>query len=260
MSFAERVSHTNGALGGVTSFAGFERARSAAHAIDFSGLAAELDSVIRTHAAGARTQPAPTDVALRHGAICAIASFAIESERIARAVVSHVRVWPFFQGIAMVVHPRPELDAPLLVADLMDPPGFATTPRAFIDVCGPAIARPPFATRFREPLAAILDGAHVPRRAPVPAWIAPVSGGAGGRLGARRGSADVLATTLARYLARYLEAVAQAAPAADPAANRAAALEVARVVRASGPASRYLARAFGREYATRYLDLLWRAD
>jgi hypothetical protein len=255
MSFAE-ASHMNGAAQRPHVF---ERP-SASHAIDFSALAAELDTVIRTHAAGARTQPAPTDVVLRHGAICSIASFAIESDRIARAVVSHVRVWPLFQGIAMVVHPRAEIDAPLLVADLMEPPALATTPRAFIDVCGPAIARAPFATRFREPLAAILDGAHVPRRAPVPAWIAPVSGGAGGRLSARRGSADVLASTLSRYLARYLEAVAQSASAADPAANRAVAKDVARIVRASGPAGRYLARAFGRDYAARFLDLLWQAD
>jgi hypothetical protein len=34
---------------------------------------------------------------------------------------------------------------------------------------------------------------------------------------------------------------------------------VANAVRASGPAARYLSRAFGRAYAAQYLDLLWRA-
>ncbi len=225
----------------------------AAHRIDFGGLAAELDGIFRRR--GARTQPAPFDVRLRHGAVRAIASFALESETIARAVVSHVRVWPVFQGVALVVHPRPHIDAPLLVADLMVPP--TGTPRAFVDVCGPSIARPPFGERFREPLAAILDGAHVPRRAPVPAWIAPLSGGAGGRLSARRGSGDVLAATLTRYVACYLDALARAERTADVDANRAAAVSVASAVRTSGPAARYLTRAFGRDYATEYLDFLW---
>ena len=226
-----------------------------AHGIDFGALAAQLEGIFRRH--GARTQAAPFDVRLRPGAVRAIASFVLESDTIARAVVSHVRVWPVLQGIALVVHPHAHLDAPLLVADLMVPP--TGTPRAFVDVCGPAIARPPFGARFREPLAAILDRAHVPRRAPVPAWIAPLSGGAGGRLSARRGGGDVLATTLTRYLSCYLDALATAERATDVDANCAAAASAASAVRASGPAGRYLTRAFGHDYTARYLDLLWRA-
>lgn len=179
------------------------RASRAAHGADFAALTAELDAIFRRR--GARAQAAPVDVRLWHGSLRAIASFVLEGDAFARAVVTHVRVWPLFEGVAMVVHPRPEVDAPLLVADLMVPP--TGRPRAFVDVCGPAIAEPAFAARFREPLAAILDGADVPRRAPVPAWIAALSGGAGGRLSARRGGGDVLAATLARYVARYLDAL-----------------------------------------------------
>jgi len=223
--------------------------------IDFGALAARLDTALRRH--GARRQPAPLDVTLRYGGLRAIASFVVESDTIARATVSHLRVSPVLAGVAMVVHPRPALDAPLLVCDIMVPPtAFA---RAFIDACGPGITRASFGARFREPLAALVDGADGLRRAPVPAWIAPLSGGAGARLRARRGDGEAIARVLVAYVERYLDALATAEPARDPAANAAAATAVRGAVRAHGPASRHLTRAFGADFAARYLDLLWGA-
>ena len=230
-------------------------------AIDFGTLAAELDAIFRRH--GARAQPTPRSLLLQRGPLRAIATFVVESDAIARATVSHLRVSPFMAGIALVVHPDPALDAPLLVADIMVPPtGFA---RAFLDACGPGIGSPLFETRFRDPLAKILDDAPRLglRRAPVPAWMAPFSsgaGGAGGGLRAGRGAGSALAELLARYVSAYLDALTTAERSKDLAANETRARAVRAAVRANGPAERHLTRAFGADFTSRYLKLLWRDD
>jgi hypothetical protein len=226
--------------------------------VDFGRTAAELDRTFRRH--GARTQACSADLAFHtdKGGLAAMATFALESDRIARAVVSHVRFAPFIEGLAVTVHPRAEIDAPLLVADVMVlPPGSS---RAFLDACGPSIARPGFTARFREPLAAIVDGAEGVAKTTVPAWIAPLSGGNGARLRARRGQGELLARLLVRYLDRYLGALASAEPAADPIANVADAHRVRDAFRAHGPAKKHLARSFGEPFTSRYVSLLWRED
>jgi hypothetical protein len=229
--------------------------------IDFGALAADLDRVFRGH--GARTQTSSLDVVFHRtrGSLATIASFVLESERIARAVVSHVRVAPLFAGIAITVHPHPTFDAPLLLADVMVPPPGST--RAFLDACGPSIARPGFDARFREPLAAIADslaGAEGITRTTVPEWIAPLSGGSGARLRARRGHGDAIARVLVRYVDGYLTGLETAPRAADPSANAASARTVRDVMRANGPAAKHLTRSFGEGYTARYMRLLWRED
>jgi hypothetical protein len=225
--------------------------------LDLARIAAELDTTFRAH--GARTQAVPLDLtfASRRGT-GAIASFVLESDRIARAVVSHVRVAPFFAGLALTVHPHPDRAAPLLVADLMVLPTGAV--RAFVDTCGPSIAEPMFSARYRDPLATVLDTARGVRREPVPAWIAPLSGGAGGRIRARRGDGSPVVRTITRYVERYLDALDGAPEAKNADENLAAARTVRDVFRAHGPASRYLGRAFGPAFTARYMKLLWRDD
>lgn len=225
--------------------------------VDFNRVCFELEATFRRH--GARTQPAPLDVVWSSSALgrAAIASFVLESERIERAVVTHVRVAPFFAGVAVAVHPRADLDAPMLVADIMVPPPGVT--RAYLDACGPAIASPSFSRRFREPLAEVVDGADVGRRRPVPSWMAPLSGGCGARLRARPGDGDAVARVLVGYVARYLRGLEEADPAGDPRANAAAARIARDVIRSRGVAGKRLARTFGTRFAGRYLDLLWDA-
>jgi hypothetical protein len=226
---------------------------------DFGRIAIELDAALRRH--GARTQAVPARDLLVHGKPpgAAMATFVLESERVLRATVMHVRVPPVFAALAIVVHPRAELAAPLLVADMTVAPTGAA--RALLDACGPAIASRGFADRFGAPLAQVIDSATGVRRTTVPAWLAPVSGAGGGRLRARRGSVEGLARVVLRYVDRYMGALDGAPP--DPAgarANDAAARAVRDLVRANGPAKKHLARTFGADAAERALGLLWRDD
>jgi hypothetical protein len=228
---------------------------------DLARIAVELDSALRRH--GARTQAQPADLLLARGKLpsAAMASFVLESERVARAVVTHIRVAPFFAGIALVIHPRAELEAPLLVADMtIAPMGRA---RALLDACGPSISARGFAERFAAPLAQVVDGASGVRRSTVPPWLAPVSGAGGGQLRARRGAAEGLARVLLRYVDRYLMGLASAPripEASARKANEAAVRAVRDLVRAHGPARKHLVRTFGERTADRTLRLLWRED
>lgn len=222
--------------------------------LDLAALAARVEASLREH--GARTQPQPVDLVLqRRGPLRAMGSFVLEGDRIARAVVTHVRSAPFFAGLALVIHPRPSFDAPLLVGDLMVlPHGRA---RAFVDTVGPAIHRPWFAARFREPLLAALGDM---KRTSVPEWLAPWSGGTGGRLRAPLGRGAPLGDLLVRTVDAYLRALRACPPAEDPPENRSAARHVADTVRTHGPAGRQLARVFGDAVAKRTLDLLWHCE
>jgi hypothetical protein len=233
-----------------------------AHAgTDLARIAVELDGCIRRH--GARTQTHPPGQLLARGKLpsAAMATFVLEGERIARAAVTHIRVAPFFAGLALVIHPRVELEAPLLVADLtIAPTGRA---RALVDACGPSISARGFAERFAAPLAQVVDSAAGVRRTTVPAWLAPVSGAGGGSLRAGRNGAEGLARILLRYVDRYLTALDAAPRIAEASAHRAnelAARAVRDLVRAHGPARKHLARTFGDRIADQTLRLLWRED
>jgi hypothetical protein len=245
----------------LTTLASTARWPEALAATDLARIAVELDGAFRRH--GARTQPQPPDLLLTRGKLpsAAMATFVLEGERIARAVVTHIRVAPFFAGIALVVHPRAELEAPLLVADMtIAPTGRA---RALLDACGPSIAARGFAERFAAPLAQVVDGATGVRRSTVPAWLAPVSGAGGGQLRAGRTGGEGLARVLLRYVDRYLMALDSAPRISEASARRANELAVHAVrdvVRAHGPARKHLARSFGERTADRALRLLWRED
>jgi hypothetical protein len=223
--------------------------------VDLARLVVRLESVLRAH--GARTQAHAIDSRIRmeRGGARAIASIALEGDRIARAVVSEVRVAPFFAGVAMVVRPRPSFDAPILVADLMVPPPGVT--RAYVDVGGPSIARPSFASRFREPLDAALETSKDVKRSTVPTWIAALSGGAGARLKAKPLHGEAVADILVEYTERYLRALAAADPAKDAAANVEAGKAMRTAFQTHGKASHHLARAFGATFTERYMGLLW---
>jgi len=229
--------------------------------VDLASFARELEAELRRR--GGRTQAHPVSNLLVAGKLpgAALGTFVLESDRIAKAVVTHLRVPPFMAGLAIVVHPRAHVAAPLLLADVtIAPTGRA---RALLDAAGPAIERPSFADDFGSPLARVVDGAEGVRRSTVPAWLAPVSGVGGGTLRSDRGEEERLATVLFRYVATYLAALEgvphQEAPA-SVLANAAAARTVRDLVRANGPAKRWLARAFGERVAERYLRLLWRED
>lgn len=228
--------------------------------IDFQATAADLDATFRRH--GAKSQACPQDLLFQsaRGGLASIASFVLESDAIARAVVSHVRVAPFVAGIAVTVHPRHDVDAPMLVADVMAlPPGSS---RAFIDACGPGIARAGFTTRFRGPLSATLEGTsgRGVKRADVPEWIAPLSGGCGASFRARRGRGAALSSLLVRYVDAYLAALATASTSGEGEANAIVAKRVRDAVRANGPARKHLARSFGDGFTSSYMRLLWRED
>lgn len=225
--------------------------------LDLTTVAAHLVGALRL--AGARTQAAPLDVVLVHGGLpmrARMASTVLESERVARAVVTHVRAAPFFEAVSIAVHPRPALEAPLMLADLrVGPVGRSNL---FVDACGPGVAHPSFMRRFHDPLVRVRD-AHPAslRKREVPEWIAAASGGTGARLAAPRGAGQDLARVLLRYTDAYLDALAHAEAAADADDNAAKARAVAATVKKNGAARRWLERSFGPARTGEYERLLW---
>ncbi len=225
--------------------------------VDLAQTSIDLDAVFVRH--GATSQPAAPSVLFvqRSFPDAVMATKVYESDRIARATMTHVRAAPFFTSIVVAVHPKPELEAPMLVADMRIIPTGAV--RAYLDVCGPAITKKSFANGFRTPLAHTLDAAvaSAVRRRPVPEWIEGLSGGCGAQLEARSGRGGVVAHALVRYVERYLEGLDGAVPAEDPVQNLATLRTVRDTSRANGRAGAFLARAFGGTTAARYLELLW---
>ena len=147
--------------------------------VDLASVVRELEGELRER--GGRTQAHPVGELLVAGKLpgAALATFVLESDRIARAVVSQLRVPPFMSGVAMVIHPVAEVEAPVLLADsIIAPTGRA---RALLDAAGPGILNPTFADDFGIPLAHVVDGCEGVRRSTVPAWLAPLSGGGGRR-------------------------------------------------------------------------------
>jgi hypothetical protein len=229
--------------------------------LDLAHLVRDLEGALRRR--GARTQAHPVGGLLVFGSVArtALATFVLESERIQRAVVTHVRATPFTEGLALVVHPRAELDAPVLVGELLVTP--AGRAHALLDAAGPGIAHASFAEAFGRPLARIIDDPRGFRRSTVPAWLAPVSGGGGGSLRAGRGEAGTLTGVVLRYVETYLAALDHAPRAPDDSAARAnlvSARMVRDLIRSRGAAKERLAPAFGEREAEQYLRLFWRED
>jgi hypothetical protein len=229
--------------------------------LDLADVVGKLEGELRR--CGARTQAHPVGDLLVEGRLpgSLLATFVLESDRIARAVVTQMAVPPFMEGLAMVIHPRGDVEAPLLLADLTIAP--TGRGRALLDAAGPAIASASFAETFGAPLGRVVDGAEGVRRSTVPAWLAPFSGGGGGTLRSERGNAGRLADALSHYVETYLAALERSPRSDDRTtvhAHSTAARTVRDLVRANGPAKRWLTRAFGERAAERYLRLFWRED
>lgn len=225
--------------------------------VDLVQTSIELDGIFARHGATSQATAPSVLFVQRSFPDAAMATKVYESERIARATMSHVRAAPFFTSVVVTIHPKPEIEAPMLVVDLRIIPTGAV--RAYLDVCGPAITKKSFGNTFRTPLAHTLDAAvaSAVTRRPVPSWIEGLSGGCGAQLEARSGRGSVVAHALVRYVERYLEGLDAAPPAEDASANLATLRTVRDTARANGRAGTYLARAFGGAAAARYLELLW---
>lgn len=221
--------------------------------IDFASTFAEIDGLLHTR--GLRTAKIDSSLASARGKLgVAMAVKAFEGDRVARAVVTHVSAAPFFASLSIVAHPKPEFDAPVLVADVRVVPSGVT--RAFMDACGSVGGE--FDALFRKPLSQTLDAAvaSAVRRKRVPEWLDRVSSGAGAQLAAAPGRGHVLAYALVRYVERWLDGV-ERAKSSDAAANARAAKTACDTIRANGRASKMVARAFGSDLASRWSALVW---
>jgi hypothetical protein len=220
--------------------------------IDFAETFAAIDGLFYEH--GLRAAPIPPELVIVRGRLgVTMATKAFESERVARAVVTHMSAGPLFAGLSVVAHPHPEFDVPLLVVQVRVVPSGVTN--AFFDACG--VSGPEFDSLFRKPLSQTLDAAvaSAVRRKRVPAWLDRVSSGAGAELAASAGRGHVIAYALVRYVERWLDGAARAgASNSKSVAGRRAACDAIRV---HGRSTRLISRTFGSDYAARYAALLW---
>jgi len=222
--------------------------------IDFATTFADLDGLL--YGRGLRAAPLASDLAIAKGRLGVLmATKAFDGERVARLVVTHVSAPPLFGGLSIVAQPKPDFDAPMLLADVRVIPSGVT--RAFFDACGNAGAE--LDALFRRPLSQTLDAAvaSAVRRKRVPEWLERVTSGAGAQLAASPGRGHVVAHALVRYVERWLDGLARAPAATDRAANAAALRVVIDTVRANGRAGKMIARAFGADFAARYASLVW---
>jgi hypothetical protein len=217
--------------------------------IDVPRLVTNLDGLVRMH--GAHAHQAPMDVVFarsKRPPFTQMSTCMLESPRIEKAILSHVRAAPFFAGVSVVVHPK--ADAPSLVSDLRIAPGRV---RLYVDVCGHAVSRPEFMKRFHQPLARLLDRlpSHVKKTA-TPSWIASLSGGCGAqlRVGARAGRD--LEHLMLDYVDTYLIALDQAEPGSHGDFE-----SLGSLFKVHGRAGHYLTRAFGSDFAAKYHALVW---
>lgn len=221
--------------------------------IDFAGTFAEIDGLF--YARGLHAAPISPELAIARGRLGVLmASKAFEGERVLRGVVTHVRAAPLFESISVVVHPKPELDAPTLLADVRVLPNGVT--RAFFDACGSTAGE--FDALFRKPLSQTLDAAvaSAVRRKRVPDWLDRVSSGAGAQLSASPGRGHVIQHALLRYIERWFDGLDRAGTG-DSALNARAAREAADTFRANGRAGKIVARLYGADFAARWAGLVW---
>jgi len=222
--------------------------------VDFAETFATIDTLL--YERGLRAAPMSSELAVARGRFgVTMAAKAFEGDRVLRLVVTHVSAAPLFAGLSIVGHPRPEVDAPLLLADVRVIPSGVTN--AFFDACGPTSAE--YDSLFRKPLSQTLDAAvaSAVRRKRVPDWLDRVSSGAGAQLAASTGRGHVLAYALLRYTERWLDGVSRAASASDPATNTARARAACDTVRTHGQGGKMMRRAFGADFAARYAAFVW---
>lgn len=216
-------------------------------------LVLHIDGTLRLH--GARSRPTPMDLVHASSSrppFAQMSTVCLESDRVERAVLSHVHAAPGFEAVSLVIHPRRRVDAPLLALDMRAFVGGRA--RLDVDALGPAAARPAFMHAFHAPLARVLD--ELPRgvrKRPLPWWLEPISGGCGASLEVARRERPELESILLRYVEVYLGALAEAGPAPTTEGHHA----VGDVFAVHSAAGAYRARAFGTAFAERYDRLLW---
>jgi len=223
--------------------------------VDFAKAFAEIDGLF--YARGLHAAKIDSSLAVARGRLgVAMAVKAFEGDRVSRAVVTHVSAAPLFASLSIVAHPKSNLDAPVLVADVRVIPSGVT--HAFIDACGHV--GDDFDALFRKPLSQTLDAAvaSAVRRRRVPDWLDRVSSGAGARLSAAPGRGHVIAYALVRYVERWLDGVERAKEVGDAESARAA-KAACDTIRANGRAATMVARAFGRDFSARWSSLVWNA-
>ncbi len=222
--------------------------------IDFGATFGDIDGLF--YERGLRSAPLAQDLAIARGRLgITMATKSFEGERVARAIISHTSAAPLYEGLTVIAHPRPELDAPLLIAEVSVTPAGVT--RAFLDACGSTAGE--FDALFRKPLSQTLDAAvaSAVRRKRVPEWVDRISSGAGARLAANPGRGHVIAYALLRYCERWFEGLEAAGAASDPSANAAATRAACDTFRTHGRGARRMSRAFGEELAARWAGLVW---
>ncbi len=227
--------------------------------VDFVETFAAIDALFYEHGLKATALPPELAVARGHLGVT-MATKTFEGERVLRAVVTHVRAAPLFGALSVVAHPKPEVDAPLLLAHLRVLPSGVT--HGFFDACGATSGE--FDALFRKPLSQTLDAAvaSAVRRRRVPSWLESVSSGAGAELAATAGRGHVLSYALLRYVERWLEALARAPVATDAAANAVATRAACDTLHAHGMAGAFrvgkmMGRTFGQDLAARYAAIVW---
>lgn len=221
--------------------------------MDLQGITRDLVCLFRQH--GGVTQPHPVQSLLHLRSFGrALAISVLEAPRLGRIVIGQLRVPHLLAGVVVVAHPSPEIEAPILVADIMVSASGRT--RAYLDTVGPATRDDEATAGFRARLGGALNTTGLSRLG-TPAWAAPLSGGTGARLRANIGRGGIVGEAVIRYCGGYLCALDEAEPAHHVAQNIARARAARETFRQFGQAESLMARRFSPEVAAQFFSLLW---
>jgi hypothetical protein len=221
--------------------------------VDLQAVTRDLVCLFRQH--GATTQRHPVNAQLHLGSFGrAVAIQVLEAPRLARVVIAHLRVPHILAGVVVVAHPRIELEAPILVADLMVSVRGRT--RAYLDTVGPATREEEATAGFRARLGGALNTTGLLRLG-TPAWAAPLSGGTGARLRAGIGRGSIVSEALIRYCGGYICALDGAEPAQHVPQNISRARAARETFRQFGHGQPLVASRFSAEIAAQFFSLLW---
>ncbi len=221
--------------------------------VDLQAVTRDLVCLFRQHEAV--TQPHSVRSLLHFASFGrSLAISVLQSPRLSRVVIAHLRVPHVLAGVVVVAHPPPELEAPILVGDVMVSARGRT--RAYLDTVGPATREEEATAGFRARLGGALNTTGLLRLGS-PAWAAPLSAGTGARLRAGIGRGGIVSEALIRYCGGYLCALDQAEPARHVAQNLARARSARETFRQFGQAESLMANRFSPEVASQFFSLLW---
>lgn len=224
--------------------------------VDFQAATRDLVCLFRQHEGV--TQSHPVRSLLHFGAFGrSLAIQVLTAPRLSRVVVAHLRVPHILAGVVVVAHPLPEIEAPILVADVMVSARGRT--RAYLDTVGPATREEQATAGFRARLGGALNTTGLLRLG-TPDWAAPLSGGTGARLRAGIGRGGIVSEALIRYCGGYLCALDIAEPARHVAQNVSRARAARETFRQFGQAESLMANRFSPEVASQFFSLLWNEE